>query len=61
MFSVAVAGIADVDFIQHTAHTVVVELAFGHAAGYAAVNRLFHLHSLLPLYYSRFSGIYQND
>lgn len=58
MFGGAIAGIAYVDFIQHTAHAVVVESALGHAAGNTAVNRLFHLHSLLPLYYSRFFGFY---
>jgi hypothetical protein len=57
MFGGAIAGIANVDFIQRTAHTVVVELALGHAAGNTAVNRLFHLHSLLLLYYSHFFGI----
>lgn len=57
MFGGTIASIAYVDFIQRTAHTVVVELALGHAAGNTAVNRLFHLHSLLLLYYSHFFGI----
>ena len=44
----AVAGVADVDSVELAMHTVLVETAIGHAAGYAIVDFVFHISPLLP-------------
>ena len=39
----AVASIAHVNGIQLAMHTVLIETAIGHAAGYAAIDFVFHI------------------
>lgn len=54
-----VLAVADVNSVKLAVHTVLIETALRHAAGYSVVDFVFHV-ALLPLYFVRLAKFYEN-